>query len=201
MPSNGFWLSRSFELLPRVEHVALTGADMQNFLELFEVEPGLLTKQLALVGCDHVQANDDLNEHLRSGAHAKLAQMKNMLCRGAKNRAAVFQNRGITADHISKSSLFRSFLAAAHGRVDHFDSIVPTAGGDFSRGGRKDRAVNRHDRSWSRAMNHTALSDNNLLRLGVIDDRDFYNVALFHDVPRRSGDPGADCSERFAGLL
>src|SRR5262249_22625361 len=129
------------------------------------------------------------------------AQMKNVLCRAAKNRAAVFQNRRVTADHVGKPSLFRSFLAAAHGRVDHFDCIVPTAGGDFSRGGRKDRAVNRHDRSRSRAMNHTALADNNLLRLGVIDDRDFYNVALFRDFLRRSGDPGTDRSERFARLL
>ena len=67
---------------------------MQNSLEAFEVQPGLSAEQLALVGRNHVQANHDLNEHLRRGAHAKLAQMKYMAGGGDKNRATFFQRRG-----------------------------------------------------------------------------------------------------------
>lgn len=38
-----FGFFRSFKLLPHIEHVALSRADMQDFLKLFEVEPGLVT--------------------------------------------------------------------------------------------------------------------------------------------------------------
>src|SRR6185312_9700091 len=68
-----FGFFRSFELVPHIEHIALAGADVQNFLEFFEIEPGLVTQQLALMRRDHVQANDDLDEHLRGGAGAELA--------------------------------------------------------------------------------------------------------------------------------
>src|SRR5437870_12984899 len=99
---------------------------MQNFLEALEFQPGLVAKELALVGRNHVQANHDLNKQLRDGAHAKLAQMKYMACGDDKNRAAFFQNCGFASGHISKPSLLRPFLAAAHEHVDHFASIGTT---------------------------------------------------------------------------
>jgi hypothetical protein len=150
------------------------------------------------MGRDHVQANYDLNEHLRRRAHAKLAQMKNMAGGSDKNRAAFFQNRGFTADHIRKAALLCALLAAAHRHVDHVDSIGATTGSNFSRGFRKDRAVNRHDRSRSRRMNHAMLPDNDLFRLGIVDDRYFYDIALFRNFPGRCDDPGAERSERLA---
>src|SRR4030095_8190388 len=90
LPSNGFRFFRSFEPLPGIQHVALSGTDMQDFLKAFEVQPGLVTKQLALMGRNHVQANHDLNQHLRGGAHSKLAQMKYMAGGGGTNTACVF---------------------------------------------------------------------------------------------------------------
>ena len=38
-----FGFFRPFELLPHIEHIALPRADVQDFLKLFEVEPGLVT--------------------------------------------------------------------------------------------------------------------------------------------------------------
>src|SRR5262245_46579781 len=50
LPSNSFRFLRSFEPLPCIQHVALAGTDMQDFLKGSEVQPGLVTKQLALMG-------------------------------------------------------------------------------------------------------------------------------------------------------
>jgi hypothetical protein len=127
-----FGFFRSFELLPNIEHVALAGADVQDFLKLFEVEPGLVTEHFALVSCDHVQADDDLDEHLSHRARAELAQMKDMLCRGNKHRTAFFQNRSVASRHISKPLLLGAFLAAAHRNVDQFDSLGAAESGQFT---------------------------------------------------------------------
>ena len=61
--------------------------------------------------------------------------------------------------------------------------------------------MNRHDRPRSRAMNHPMLSGNDPLRLGIVDDRDFYDIALFRNFPGRCDDPGAERSELFAPLF
>ena len=58
--------------------------------------------------------------------------------------------------------------------------------------------MNRHDRSRSRAMNHPMLSNNDLFRLGIVDHRDFYDIAFFRNFPSRCDDPGAERSERLA---
>jgi hypothetical protein len=42
---------------------------------------------------------------------------------------------------------------------------------------------------------------NDLLRLGIVNDCDFYDVALFCNFPGRCDDPGAERSELFARLF
>ena len=43
--------------------------------------------------------------------------------------------------------------------------------------------MNRHDRARSRAMNHPMLSGNDPLRLSIVNDRGFYDIALFRNFP------------------
>jgi hypothetical protein len=50
-------------------------------------------------------------------------------------------------------------------------------------------------------MNHPMLSNNDLFRLGIVDDRDFYDIALFRNFAGRWDDRGAERSQLFARLF
>jgi len=50
-------------------------------------------------------------------------------------------------------------------------------------------------------MNDPMLSRDDLLRLRIVHDRNFDDIALVGDFPRRCGDFGAERRERFARLL
>ncbi len=45
------------------------------------------------------------------------------------------------------------------------------------------------------------LSGNDPLRLGIVDDGDFYDIALCRNFPRRRDNPGAERRELFAPLF
>jgi hypothetical protein len=50
-------------------------------------------------------------------------------------------------------------------------------------------------------MNHPMLPANDPLRLGIVDDRDFYDIALCRNFSGRCDDPGPERSELFAPLF
>jgi hypothetical protein len=50
-------------------------------------------------------------------------------------------------------------------------------------------------------MNHPMFSGNDPLRLSIVNDRDFYDIALFRDFPGRCDNSGTERSELFARLL
>ena len=84
------------------------------------------------MSCDHVQADNDLNEHLRGGARAELTEMKYIAGGSGKNRPAFFQNPGIASHHIAKLPVLSALLTAADRCVDHLDSLGAAPYGDFS---------------------------------------------------------------------
>ncbi len=61
--------------------------------------------------------------------------------------------------------------------------------------------MDRHDRTGSRAVNYSVLSGNDPLRLVIVDDGDFYDVAFFRNFAGRCGDPGAERGELLAALF
>jgi hypothetical protein len=61
--------------------------------------------------------------------------------------------------------------------------------------------VNRDNSAGPRAMNDPMLSGDDLLRLRIVDNRNFDDVALFGDFPGRCGDFRAERSQRFARFV